>query len=127
MKTFVMVALGGAMGASMRLWSVQFLSKVVGMGFPFGTLFVNIVGSFLMGLIIELLALRFQASPETKIFLTTGFLGGFTTFSTFSLDAALMIEKKQYALSAFYMSSSVILSVSALFAGLWLVRAALGN
>ncbi len=121
-KTLVFVAIGGALGASARLLSVQALTKWLGMGFPYGTLFVNIVGSFAMGIIIELLALRFQTSPEMKIFLTTGFLGGFTTFSTFSLDAALMLEKKQFVMAMLYMSSSVILSVGALFAGLMLVR-----
>ncbi len=122
MKTLLFVAMGGAVGASLRLLSVQYLTRILGLGFPYGTLFVNIVGSFAMGALVELLAQRYQLSPETKIFLTTGLLGGFTTFSTFSLDAALMIEKKQFALSALYMGSSVILSVSALFAGLWMVR-----
>ena len=125
MKTLLFVAMGGAVGASLRLLSVQFLTRILGLGFPYGTLFVNIAGSFAMGVLVELLAQRLQLSPETKVFLTTGLLGGFTTFSTFSLDAALMIEKKQFALSALYMGSSVILSISALFAGLWLVRSLL--
>ena len=75
-----------------------------------------------MGLIVELSALKLNLSPELRAFLTTGILGGFTTFSAFSLDSALLIERGEWVSAGSYMVGSVVLSVAALFAGLWLVR-----
>jgi len=76
-----------------------------------------------MGILTEALALRFNVSPEVRAFLTTGVLGGYTTFSTFSLESALLIERHAYGQAAIYVASSALLSIAALFAGLWLVRA----
>jgi len=76
----------------------------------------------LMGMIVEASALRLNLSPELRSFLTVGILGGYTTFSTFSLDCALMLQKGQYSLAATYMAGSVALSIFALFAGLWIIR-----
>jgi len=84
---------------------------------------VNVSGGFLMGVIVELSALKLNLSPELRAFLTVGVLGGYTTFSTFSLDSVLLIQRGAYASAAAYMAGSAILSVAALFAGLWLVRA----
>ena len=84
---------------------------------------VNVIGGLIMGIVVELGALKLNYSPETRAFLTTGILGGFTTFSAFSLDTALLIERGDWLGSAVYAVASVALSVGALFTGLWLVRA----
>ncbi len=93
-----------------------------GTAFNWGIFLVNITGGFLMGLIVEAGALKMNLSPELRTFLTVGILGGYTTFSTFSLDSVLMLQKGQYAQAAFYMIGSVVFSILALLAGLWVVR-----
>ena len=117
------VALGGAAGASARYGIAALMVRFMGPNFPWGTLTVNVAGSLAMGLLIEALALRFSISPELRVMLVTGFLGGFTTFSAFSLDTANMIERHAYGPAAAYVLSSVLLSVGALFAGLIIGRA----
>jgi CrcB protein len=117
------VALGGAFGASARYGVAAVMLRLMGPNFPWGTLTVNVVGSLLMGLLVEALALRFNVSPEVRVMLVTGFLGGFTTFSAFSLDTANLIERNAFAPAAIYVAVSVLLSVGALFAGLALGRA----
>ena len=84
--------------------------------------YITGMGGLIMGIIVELGALKLNYSPEMRAFLTTGILGGFTTFSTFSLDAALLIERGDWTGALIYMVASVVLSVGALFAGLWFVR-----
>ena len=123
MSHLLLVALGGATGASFRYLTNLAALRIAGPNFPWGTLTVNILGSFAMGLLIEALARRSGTSMEVRSFLATGFLGGFTTFSAFSLDFALMWERGNHWLGAAYLSASVILSIFALFAGLALVRA----
>ncbi len=119
------VAFGGAIGAAARyLVGVQAV-RLFGLDFPWGTMIVNVVGSFAMGMVISLFALKLQASQEVRAFLTTGVLGGFTTFSAFSLDFAVLAERKALAAAGFYVIGSVGLSLMALFAGLWIVRAAI--
>jgi CrcB protein len=98
------------------------MARVFGVAFPYGTLAVNVIGGFLMGLFIELLARRFEGSPELRLFIAIGILGGFTTFSSFSLDVAVLWERGELAIALFYMLASVILSIGALFFGLWLAR-----
>lgn len=117
------VALGGAIGASARYGVASIAIRLMGPNFPWGTLTVNVVGSLAMGLLVEALALRFSVSPEVRVLLVTGFLGGFTTFSAFSLDAANLIEKHSYGPAAVYVLTSVLLSVGALFLGLMIGRA----
>ncbi|MBG52718.1 MAG: fluoride efflux transporter CrcB [Alphaproteobacteria bacterium] len=122
MKMLLAVALGGAVGASGRyLFAAQAL-RLMGPGFPWGTLGVNILGSFAMGVLVEMLALRFSVSPEMRVFLVTGLLGGFTTFSAFSLDVSLMIQKGELPLAALYVAGAVTGSILALFFGLWVSR-----
>lgn len=116
------VAVGGALGSVARYLSMVALGAVVGAAFPWGTLFVNILGSAVMGLIIEGSAQRWDIGLEWKTFLTVGVLGGFTTFSTFSLDVALLIERNEMMNAAFYILASVLASVGALFATMLLVR-----
>ena len=112
------IALGGAVGALSRHYMATAVSRAFGLGFPYGTLTVNVVGCFLMGLLVEALALRFSITPEARGFLAVGLLGGFTTFSAFSLEVALLYERGQLLLAAIYVVASVVLSVAALFGGL---------
>lgn len=125
MNTLFAVALGGAVGASGRyLFNLQAM-RLFGLNFPWGTLGVNIIGSFIMGLLAESIALRFNVSAEMRSFLMTGVLGGFTTFSAFSLDAGVMIERNDFALAGLYIGASVVGSIAALFLGLYAVRTVL--
>ena len=112
------IALGGAVGALSRHYMAAAVSRAFGLGFPYGTLTVNVVGCFLMGLLVEALALRFSITPEARGFLAVGLLGGFTTFSAFSLEVALLYERGQLLLAALYVVASVVLSIAALFGGL---------
>ena len=117
------VALGGAIGSLVRYFVAGAVQSAAWPGFPWGIFVVNISGGFVMGVIVELSALKMQLTPEMRAFLTVGILGGYTTFSTFSLDSVLLIQRGAYLSAGAYMVGSVILSVMALFAGLYLVRA----
>src|SRR5258705_9127810 len=121
MGTIFAVGVGGGIGALARYYIASWVQPA-GVLFDWGIFAVNISGGLLMGMIVEASALRLNLSPELRSFLTVGILGGYTTFSTFSLDSALMLQKGQYGLAAAYMVGSVVLSVLALFAGLWIVR-----
>jgi len=116
------VALGGALGSVMRYLLDGFIQSVVRSDFPFGIFIVNITGGLVMGLLTELMALKWNVSLEARTFLITGVLGGYTTFSTFSLQSALLIERHAYGMAAVYIVGSAVLSILALFAGLWIVR-----
>jgi CrcB protein len=116
------IVVGGGLGSLARHYLSTAIYQAIGGTFPWGILIVNVLGGFAMGLIVELSALKLNLSPELRAFLTTGVLGGFTTFSAFSLDAALLIERGDWLNAGSYMVGSVVLSVAALFAGLWLVR-----
>jgi fluoride exporter len=116
------IALGGGLGSLARHYLSTFIYAFTGTAFPWGILVVNVLGGLAMGLIVELSALKLNVGPELRAFLTTGILGGFTTFSAFSLDSALLIERGEWVSAGSYMMGSVVLSVGALFAGLWLVR-----
>ena len=116
------IAIGGAAGSLARHYLSSGIYNVTGSAFPYGILIVNVLGGLIMGVVVELGALKLNYSLEMRAFLTTGILGGFTTFSTFSLDAALLIERGDWLGAVTYMVGSVLLSVGALFAGLWLVR-----
>ncbi len=116
------IFLGGGLGAMARHGLSSLIMRQASSGFPWGTLCVNIIGAFVMGVIIEALALKFDLSPNMKLLLTTGFLGGFTTFSAFSLETVLLIERHAYAQGALYVGLSVFGSVIALMIGLFAVR-----
>lgn len=122
MNSLYAVALGGALGSMGRYLVAGQVARVLGLGFPYGTLAVNVVGSFVIGLLAELFALRFQVTPEWRAFLIVGVLGGFTTFSSFALEIGLMIEKNAFASAFLYVAASLMLGVGALFAGMALVR-----
>jgi len=123
LNTIAMVALGGAFGAVSRYGFNILGYKIAGDSFPLATLSVNVIGSFLMGLVIALMAHIWQPPAELRVFIVTGFLGAFTTFSTFSLDFAALWERNAYTLAGLYLGASVVLSIAALFAAMALVRA----
>jgi len=116
------VVLGGALGSLLRYFVAGAVQSASWSGFPWGIFIVNITGGFAMGVIVELSALKLSLSPELRAFLTVGILGGYTTFSTFSLDSVLLIQRGAYASAAAYVVGSTALSILALFAGLFLVR-----
>jgi CrcB protein len=120
---FAIVFLGGGLGAALRHGINQAAARLVGVGFPYGTMFINVLGSLIMGLIAEYFALKGGLPQRWLLFLTTGILGGFTTFSAFSLEAALLYERGQIAAAAIYVTASVVLAIGALLAGLAIVRA----
>ncbi|MCM2563214.1 fluoride efflux transporter CrcB [Lutimaribacter sp. EGI FJ00015] len=119
-QTLFQVALGGAIGASARYLTGVVTMRMMGPGFPWGTLAVNVVGSFLMGVLVVVLA--HKDSTRLAPFLMTGVLGGFTTFSAFSLDTVAMLERGQTMWAAFYVGASVILSLGAIGLAMVLAR-----
>jgi CrcB protein len=121
---YLIVFLGAGIGGALRHGVNVMAVRLFGYGFPSGTFIVNIVGSFLMGLLAGYFAFRPGIGQHVRLFLTTGILGGFTTFSAFSLDAALLVERHSYGLAAGYMVGSVAASLSALFFGLAVFRSA---
>jgi CrcB protein len=126
MKLLLLVGAGGAIGSMLRhLVNVGF-GRWLGAGFPWSTLFVNVAGSLAMGMLAELIALRFGGSPELRAFLMTGILGGFTTFSAFSLDFAALVAGDAPIAAALYVGASVVVSILALYLGVTLARGALG-
>jgi CrcB protein len=125
MKLILAIAAGGAIGAVARHYVAHQAAVWLGHGFPVGTLAVNVIGSFVMGVLIETMALTWSTSAELRAFLTVGVLGAFTTFSTFSLDVAALIERGETLNAGLYIAASVILSIGALFGGLILMRAIL--
>jgi len=120
MYHLLLVAIGGALGSGLRHLVNLAALRLFGPAFPWGTLAVNIAGSFVMGLFVEVLARRFGGSAELRLFVATGILGGFTTFSAFSLDVAVLYERGATAQAALYVAASLAVSVAALFVGMWL-------
>ncbi len=119
------VAAGGAVGAVGRYLVISAVGHIFGTGFPLGTIVVNVVGSFVLGALIEALALVWSPSPELRAMVVVGVLGAFTTFSTFSMDVVLLYERGALGQAALYIGASVILSIGAFFLGLSLLRSAL--
>ena len=119
---YLLVFIGGGLGSSLRHTINVVCARCVGTAFPYGTFIVNITGSIVMGLIAGYLAFKGEASQPWRLFLMTGILGGYTTFSAFSLDAALLYERGEFGLAIFYVLGSVAFSLAGLFAGLALVR-----
>jgi CrcB protein len=124
MATWLAIFLGAGVGGALRHGVNTLAVRLAGDAFPYGIAFINVSGSLLMGLVAGWLAHRGQASEAVKLFLTTGILGGYTTFSAFSLDVALLYQRGQAGLAMLYVLASVVLSIGALFVGLWLVRPA---
>lgn len=123
MKSFLFVMLGGGLGAGLRHLVNMAALRWLGVSFPWGTFFVNVIGCFLMGVLAGWLAFKFQGGgTHIRLFLATGVLGGFTTFSAFSLDATVLWESGQPQMAALYMIASVAFSLAALVVGLALAR-----
>ncbi len=117
------VAAGGALGSVARYLVGIASIKAFGLAFPWGTLIVNVLGSFLIGAFVELFALKADLPQEMRVFLTVGICGGFTTFSTFSLDAWVLMQRGEWGPAAAYVLGSVVLSIGGLVAGPYAVRA----
>ena len=119
---FLVVFLGGGLGAALRHGVNLASARWLGTGFPYATMIENVSGSLVMGLLAGYFTFRGGPSQHWQLFLTTGILGGYTTFSAFSLDAALLYERGALGLAALYVLGSVVLSIAGLFAGLALAR-----
>jgi CrcB protein len=119
---YVLVFVGGGLGASLRHTVNVACARCMGLSFPWGTFIINISGSIVMGLIAGYLAFKGEASQPWRLFVMTGVLGGYTTFSAFSLDTALLYERGEVGLALAYVLGSVLLSIAGLFAGLALIR-----
>ncbi len=122
MNAYLIVFVGAGIGGALRHGVNVASLHLFGAGFGYGTLAVNVIGSFAMGLLAAYLALKGEMALPWRLFLATGVLGGFTTFSAFSLDTALLYERGEIALTALYIVASVAGSIAALFAGLSVVR-----
>ncbi len=119
---YLLVFIGGGLGSSLRHLINVISIRSLGTAFPFHTFIINITGSTVMGLIAGYLAFKGEAAQSWRLFLITGILGGYTTFSAFSLDAALLYERGEIGLALLYVLGSVVLSIAGLFAGLALMR-----
>lgn len=119
---FLIVFLGGGFGSACR-YGVGLLGiRLLGNSFPYGTLFINIFGSFLMGAVVELFALKGQLPPSARLLLTTGVIGGFTTFSTFSLETVMLFQRGSTAAAVIYVLASVLLGLAALVLAMMMIR-----
>lgn len=116
------VAGGGALGSMARYVVAIYAGRLAGTAFPWGTLFINVTGSFLIGALAEAFALRWQVGQAARAFLVVGICGGYTTFSTFSLDVAVQAGRGATWNAAAYVVASVVLSIAALYAALHLMR-----
>ena len=121
---YLIVFLGAGIGGALRHGVNVAATRLFGYGFPYGTFIVNVAGSFAMGLLAGFFVYRAGVPQHVRLFLTTGILGGFTTFSTFSLDAAVLIERHAYGAAAGYLVGSVAAALSGLFFGLAVFRSA---
>jgi CrcB protein len=122
MMNYLLVFIGGGLGSTLRHTVNVVSARSLGTAFPWGTFIINITGSTVMGLIAGYLAFKGASSQPWRLFLMTGILGGYTTFSAFSLDAALLYERGELGLALLYVLGSVVLAIAGLFAGLALVR-----
>lgn len=124
MQAYFLVFLGAGLGGALRHFINLTIGRAVGSDFPWATAFINVSGSFVMGALTGWLAFRAGAgwTQHTRLFVATGFLGGYTTFSTFSLESILLLERNQVGYALAYVGGSVLLGILALFAGLSLAR-----
>ena len=126
MKMLFSIAAGGAIGATLRYLVMSGVGNVVGLAFPWGTMAVNVVGSFVLGALVETMALVWSPGAELRAFLVVGILGAFTTFSTFSLDVVTLYERGAFMEAGFYVIASMVVSIAALFAGSAIARGVIG-
>jgi CrcB protein len=121
----IAVAAGGAVGSVSRYWVSIYFGRLFGTGFPWGTLFINVTASFVLGVLAEGFALRWDVSQTTRVLLVVGFCGGYSTFSTYSLEVLTLVNRGAWIAASLYAVGSVVLSLGALLAALRLVRATL--
>ena len=119
---YLLVFVGGGLGASLRHAINVGCARACGVNFPYGTFIINISGSLVMGIVAGYLALKGDASQPWRLFIMTGILGGYTTFSAFSLDAVTLYQRGEMGMALFYVVGSVVLSIAGLLGGLALVR-----
>jgi CrcB protein len=117
MRIFWSVAVGGALGCVSRYYLTAFIQQRAGASFPAGTLIINVTGSFLVGFIMRYALQSGVVSAETRMLLTSGFCGGYTTFSTYSYEAAMMLDDGEYGRAAVYIGASVVLALAGTFLG----------
>jgi CrcB protein len=122
MRAYVLVFVGGGVGAALRHGVNVAFARWFGTSFLFHTLFENISGSIIMGLLVTYFAMTAGTSQSLRLFVATGILGGYTTFSAFSLETVLLIERHQYGLASIYVAASVVASVAGLALGAELIR-----
>lgn len=123
MQSTLLVMAGGAIGAAARYHLGRLTTHLMGPGYPWGTLAANLFGGFAMGLLVGILARFIDGGEQIRLLVAVGVLGGFTTFSSFSLEVVLMIERGQTAAALTYITASVVGAVGMLALGLWVVRA----
>jgi CrcB protein len=122
MYTYLAIAFGGALGALSRYWLTVSIERFNSTGFPLGTFVVNLLGSFLIGLLYIILMEKLSVADQWRPVIITGFLGAMTTFSTFSLDALLLFQQGQYNTALFYVLSSVMICIFAAYMGMQIAR-----
>ena len=122
MRLVLLAALGGAAGSAARYLAVSAATRIFGASFPWGTFGVNVSGSFAIGVFVAAINHWFAGSGDLRTLLVTGFLGGFTTFSAYSLDLLQLIERREFALAAVYAAGSVLVSLLAVALGFAAVR-----
>ena len=122
MYTYLAIAFGGALGALSRYWLTVSIERFNGTGFPLGTFMVNLLGSFLIGLLYILFAEKLSVADQWRPVIISGFLGAMTTFSTFSLDALLLFQQGHYNTALFYVLSSVMICIFAAYVGMQIAR-----
>ena len=123
MNKYMMVGLGGFIGAIARFWLGGYISNRMGTRFPYGTLVINVTGSFLVGLVFALLTTRTSWSPNWRYLIPIGFIGGYTTFSSFEYETLLTIQGGQVGLSLLYVALSVVVGFIAVWGGVVMGRA----
>ena len=123
MQMLISISAGAVVGALGRHFLTTWVTRLAETGFPWATMLVNVLGSLCLGVLVELLALKISLSQEVRAFLVIGVLGSFTTFSTFSFETVLLLQKGQSINALVYVLASVVLSISAFFAGVLCVRA----
>jgi len=122
LKMFLITGAGGFFGSGLRYLSQRVIAHYFPISFPYGTLIVNIVGCFLIGVIFAMSDKTRILSPDIRMFLAVGFCGGFTTFSSFALDSYGLIRDSEYLYFSLYLFSSIILGILAVIAGIWIIK-----
>lgn len=122
MREFILISIGAALGANARYWLATWFAERWGASYPWGTLFINVTGSLLIGLIITLLGRRLLTDPTYRLLLVTGFLGAYTTFSTFSYETVALLQAGSYFAALSNAVNNLALGLTATVSGIWLAR-----